>query len=151
VIVDTLRVDIWPLIDGAAKRWSVPAELLAALCQAESGLNPLAWREGTPPDVSGGLTQISVALAHEYGIGTGEFDWANKRFVQNALSNRAVALDLGARYLADCLDAAGGDWLMSLRRYNAGDWGATQAYADQYPANIATYKAALAWAHEVLA
>jgi hypothetical protein len=128
----------------------VPGELLLALCMAESGLNPHAWREGDWPDVSGGLTQITVSLAAAYGVGDGSNTWQNKANVRAELSSRAVALDIGARYLAGCLAAANGDWLMALRRYNGGGYGLTADYAERYASHIATYQRALDWAHEAL-
>lgn len=117
---------------------------------AESGLNPKAWRDTGYPDISGGLTQISIALAAAYGVGDGLDTWANKAVVRAALSDRTVALDLGARYLAECMTVAGGDWLGALKAYNAGAWGLTAEYEQKYPGNIKRYQDALAWAHEVV-
>ncbi len=143
-------MDLWPLVEEAASRHGVPAELLLALCKAESGLAPRAWREGPWPDVSGGLTQITVALAGALGLGDGSAAPANVRLVRAALEDRATALDLGARYLAECLAAANGDWLLALRRYNGGAYGLTSDYERRYASNLAAYRRALEWARSVV-
>lgn len=128
----------------------MPAELLLALVEAESGRDPRAARYGDWPDVSFGLTQETVETAGGYGVGDGTNTPDNIANVRASLWARPVAIDLGARILRECLDVVGGDWLMALRRYNGGAFGVTGTYALAYPDNIARYQQALAWAHETL-
>lgn len=117
---------------------------------AESGLNPRAERWGVWPDVSFGLTQITVALAGEFGYGDGSGTPANCASVRAALFDRETALEVGAAYLYGCLITAGHDWLGALRVYNGGSWALTDEYAERYPGNLASYERALAWAHQTV-
>ena len=149
-VLDTEGQDIWSLVEAAANTHGVPAELLLALCQAESGLDPKASRYGEWPDVSFGLVQCTVQTAAGYGLGDGSNAPDNVANVRASLYSRPVALDIGARILAECLAETGGDWLMALRRYNGGSWGLTAEYAAAYPGNIATYQRALEWARETV-
>jgi soluble lytic murein transglycosylase-like protein len=146
---DTEGVDIWPLIENAATAHAVPAELLLALVEAESGRNPRAVRQGPWPDWSAGYTQLTVETAAGFGIGDGTpAAWET---VRDALFDRETSLSVGAQMLTHCLYLAGGDWLQALIAYNSGQPQAEgNWWWQRWAANVATYRRALAWARETV-
>lgn len=119
-------------IDAAAARHGVDPALLRALIRQESNFDPSA----RSPAGATGLTQLMPATARSLGV-------------TNAL-DPAQAIEGGARYLRQQLDAFGGDVSKALAAYNAGPgavrrfggvppYAETQAYvqrvmgyADQY-------------------
>jgi soluble lytic murein transglycosylase-like protein len=149
VIPDSTGTNIWPLVELYALENGIPAELLLGCLKAESGLKPDNPRQGTWPDWSQGLSQITVSLASSYGIGDGTpASWS---IVKERLADQETAIRIGAHYLSGCLKRAGGDWLQALIAYNSGapqpegNW-----YWKRYAANIANYRSCLAWAHSLL-
>jgi hypothetical protein len=158
-LLDTTGHDILPYLRDASTRYDIPAFVLAALCKAESGLNPAAAREGVWPDVSYGLSQMTVATAAGYDIGDGSDSSANRAVVKALLLDRRTSINLGARHYAGNVafvrarhPGESGDalWLNALRVYNGGggaldnpDW------ERRWGGNVANYRAALEWAHEV--
>lgn len=153
-VLDTEGVDLYFLLSSAAKQYSVPISLLLGMLKAESGLNPKAARYGEWPDLSFGLCQLTVATAKSYGLGDGSFAAANILAVRDALFQRDIAIDVGARHLAGCYERAA-DYpereLQALIAYNSGspqpeeNW-----YWQKYQSHIASYRYALSWAKEIL-
>jgi hypothetical protein len=90
-----------PVILRAADRWNVPAELLAAQLQAESGFDPNA----RSPAGALGIAQFMPATARAYGLAN-PFD-------------PAAAIDAQARLMRDLL-ARFGKVELALAAYNAG-------------------------------
>lgn len=108
-------VDRWKdLIDRASGSTGVPARLIAAVMQQESGGNP---RAGSPAGAQG-LMQLMPATARGLGVTNTWDPW------QNILG--------GARYLRQQLDAFGWDIRKALAAYNAGP-GAVQKYGGVPP------------------
>jgi soluble lytic murein transglycosylase-like protein len=119
-------------IDAAAQKYGIDPALLKGLIKQESGFNPNA---GSPAGAQG-LTQLMPGTARSLGC-TNPLD-------------PAQAIDAGAKYLRQQLDAFGGDVRKALAAYNAGPgavqrfggvppYGETQnyvqkvmAYADEY-------------------
>ena len=146
------------MIEQYADQYSIPLVGLLALGQAESGWRRTAERWGIWPDVSFGSTQITVRLAAAYGIGDGTE--ASALVVRDALFDRETAIRLGADYYAQGLARAAamfsgleGDALLlqGLIAYNSGspqpegNW-----YWQDWSGNIASYRAALVWAHGIV-
>jgi soluble lytic murein transglycosylase-like protein len=101
-------------ITAAAKKHGVDPALLAGLVKQESGFNPNA----VSPAGARGLTQLMPGTAAGLGV-TDPLD-------------PAQALDGGAKYLRQQLDAFGGDVTRALAAYNAGP-GAVQRYGGVPP------------------
>lgn len=116
-----------PLVDAAARRYGVPAALIDAVIQQESGFDPNA----TSAAGAQGLMQLMPATAAGLGA-TDAYDPA-----QNIAA--------GARYLHEQLDTFGGDVSLALAAYNAGA-GAVQRYGGTppYPQTQAYVPAVLA-------
>jgi soluble lytic murein transglycosylase-like protein len=122
-------------IQAAAQKYGIDPALLKGLIKQESGFNPSA---GSPAGAQG-LTQLMPGTARSLGC-TNPLD-------------PTQAIDAGAKYLRQQLDAFGGDVRKALAAYNAGPgavqrfggvppYGETQnyvqkvmAYADQYRAS----------------
>ena len=121
-------------ITAAAKRHGLDPALLAGLVKQESGFNANA-RSGAGAQ---GLTQLMPATARGLGV-------------TNAL-DPAQALEGGAKYLAQQLDAFDGDVARALAAYNAGPgavqrfggvppYAETQNYVRAVQANAAAFRA----------
>ncbi len=102
------------LIDRAAAATGVPARLLAAVMQAESGGDPNAGSSAGAQ----GLMQLMPATARGLGVNNIRDPW------QNLLG--------GAKYLRQQLDTFGWDVRKALAAYNAGP-GAVQKYGGVPP------------------
>ena len=146
---------------------------LLSLLIAESGLNPHAERFGTRtqeaqryiisgdwaglehiinltwPDISFGLSQLTVSTAASYGIGSGSKTAANCIAVRRVLFDRWTAISLGARHFARSIAAVvrfqdPEPVLAALIHYNSGayqprgNW-----YWERWTGNIYTYRQAL--------
>ncbi|MCL5264153.1 MAG: lytic transglycosylase domain-containing protein [Chloroflexi bacterium] len=150
-VLDTEGVDIFPLVARAAEKYGIPVVGLLAMLKAESGLKRKAARYGTWPDISFGYSQLTVQTASGYGIGDGQNTAENIAAARNTLWDRETAIDVGAHHLSGCYGQADGDTLQALIAYNSGqpqpegNW-----YWQQWAGNIASYKAALKWAQEIL-
>ena len=101
-------------ITAAARRHGIDPALLAGLVRQESNFDPNA---GSPAGARG-LTQLMPATAAGLGV--------------TDVTDPAQALDGGARYLKQQLDAFGGDVTKALAAYNAGP-GAVQRYGGVPP------------------
>lgn len=118
-------------IDAAAARHGVDPALLRGLVRQESNFDPSA----RSPAGASGLTQLMPATARSLGV-------------TNAL-DPAQALDGGARYLRQQLDAFGGDVAKALAAYNAGP-GAVQRFGGipPYPETQTYVQRVMAYADE---
>ncbi len=92
------------LIREMAKKYGVPARLIKAVMQQESGFNPNAASQAQPPAV--GLMQLMPGTAAHLGV-------TNR-------SDPRQSIEGGTKYLAQMLDAQGGDVKLALAAYNAG-------------------------------
>ena len=101
-------------ITAAARKHGLDPALLAGLVRQESNFDPTA---GSPAGARG-LTQLMPATAAGLGV--------------TDVTDPAQALDGGARYLSQQLDAFGGDVTKALAAYNAGP-GAVQRYGGVPP------------------
>jgi hypothetical protein len=180
-VLDAEGVDIGPLLQDAALDNGVPLEGLLALVKAESELAPRGERWGSwsrayvqdliarqdygklanvifdaKPDISFGLSQVTVGLAGSYGVGDGTWSVYNVLDVREALFDRKTSIDVGARHYAGCLarapQVAGYDPLfVGLVLYNSGSWKEPGSwYWTEYAGNIARYVSALEWARGLL-
>ena len=108
-------------ITAAAQRHGLDPALLAGLVRQESNFDPTA---GSPAGARG-LTQLMPATAASLGV--------------TDVTDPAQALEGGAKYLKQQLDAFGGDVTKALAAYNAGP-GAVQRYGGVPPyAETQTY------------
>ncbi len=96
-----------PLIVGAAERYDLDADLVAAIVEAESSGNPAAVSRAQ----AYGLMQLRVPTAR---------DMARRDVTMEELFDPVVNLDLGCRYLRLMLDRYGQDVRLALMAYNAG-------------------------------
>jgi len=97
------------LIQAAAAKYGLDANVLKGLIKQESGFNPNA---GSPAGAQG-LTQLMPATAASLGV--------------TDVHDPAQAIDGGAHYLKMQLDRFGGDYTKALAAYNAGP-GAVQRF-----------------------
>lgn len=123
-------------IDAAAARHGVDPALLRGLIRQESNFDPSARSSAGAT----GLTQLMPATARSLGV-------------TNAL-DPAQAIEGGARYLRQQLDAFGGDVAKGLAAYNAGPgavnrfggippYAETQAYVRRVMAYADEYRSAV--------
>jgi soluble lytic murein transglycosylase-like protein len=101
-------------ITAAARKYGLDPALLAGLVRQESNFDPTA---GSPAGARG-LTQLMPATAASLGV--------------TDVTDPVQALDGGAKYLAQQLQAFGGDVTKALAAYNAGP-GAVQRYGGVPP------------------
>ena len=101
-------------IAGAALRWNVPMNLLAAQLYAESGFNPFA----RSPAGAQGIAQFMPGTARSYGLDN-PFD-------------PMAAIDAQAHLMSDLLKRFGGKVALALAGYNAGA-GAVERYGGVPP------------------
>ena len=101
-------------ITAAARRHGLDPALLAGLVRQESNFDPTA---GSPAGARG-LTQLMPATAASLGV--------------TDVTDPAQALEGGAKYLKQQLDAFGGDVTKALAAYNAGP-GAVQRFGGVPP------------------
>lgn len=143
------------------------------MLRAESTMNPCAERYGTQtryaqaalregdynelagiileewPDISFGLSQMTVQTASGYKIGNGAQTVDNVLYVRKRLFDRATAIEVGVKHLAGCY--APNDYLQTLIKYNSGDYHFEKDwYWEEYLANIEAYKSAIEWANEAI-
>lgn len=106
--------DILPAVDRASRQHGVPAALLLAVIDTESGYAPRA----VSPRGALGLMQLMPDTARSYGV-VDAFDVG-----QN--------IDAGARHLRHLLDRFGSDTRLALAAYNAGA-GAVSRHGNRIP------------------
>ena len=102
------------LIQAAAAKYGIDANVLKGLVKQESGFNPNA---GSPAGAQG-LTQLMPATAASLGV--------------TDVHDPAQSIDGGAHYLKMQLDRFGGDYTKALAAYNAGP-GAVQRFGGVPP------------------
>lgn len=112
-----------PLLNAAARDFSVDPALLKAVMAAESGFNPAA----VSPKGAIGLMQLMPATAARYGL---QADL--KKTVRQKLADPKTNIRLGARYLRDLHKLFPGQQQLVLASYNAGE-GAVQKYKNKIP------------------
>ena len=108
---------------AAARRHGVDYELLQAVIAAESGFDAAA----VSPRGAVGLMQIRPATASRFGLVADA-----RRSVEQQLTDPAVNVAVGARYLRHLLDQYPGRTDLALAAYNAGE-GAVQRAGQQVP------------------
>jgi soluble lytic murein transglycosylase-like protein len=119
-------------IQAASQKYGVPAALIEAVIQQESGFNPSA-QSGAG---AGGLMQLMPSTASGLGV-TNVYD-------------PAQSIEGGTHYLRDQLDRFGGNVQLALAAYNAGPgavasyggvppYPETQSYVSDVLANYARY------------
>lgn len=110
-----------PLVEKAAARWHVPASLLLAQIDQESG--------GKPSAVSSagafGLSQFIPSTAAAYGVKQG----TGKAEVESQIEGQA-------RYMSNLLRTYGGNATKALEAYNAGKPGTGLAEPEDYAKSI---------------
>jgi len=120
-------------ITAAARKYGIDPALLAGLVRQESNFDPTA---GSPAGARG-LTQLMPGTAAGLGV--------------TDVTDPVQALDGGAKYLKQQLDAFGGDVTKALAAYNAGPgavqrfggvppYAETQAYVQKVQAFAAAYR-----------
>lgn len=98
----TRMVDLHQLISSEAQRHHLPAHYVAAILQVESAAQPCALSHANAV----GLMQIMPAVARRHGI--------SDRYLP------ATNVRVGAAYLAEAMQLAGGDVQLASAIYNAG-------------------------------
>ena len=112
-----------PLLNQAAKDYSIEPALLKAIMAAESGFNPTA----VSPKGAVGLMQIMPATAERYGL-SGD----RKKGISQKLTDPQTNIRLAARYLRDLRLLFPGKPELVIASYNAGE-GAVQKYRNTIP------------------
>lgn len=108
---------------AAAQAHGIDYELLQALIATESGFNPTA----VSPKGAVGLMQIMPATAQRYGV-VGDAQAP----VEKKLTDPALNIRTGARYLGDLMRRFPGQLELALAAYNAGE-GAVQRAGNRIP------------------
>jgi soluble lytic murein transglycosylase-like protein len=109
---------------AASSQHGVDYELLQAVIAAESGFDAKA----VSPKGAVGLMQVMPATASRFGV-SGDA----KRSVEQKLTDPAVNVPTGTRYLRHLLDLFPGRMDLAVAAYNAGE-GAVQRAGNQIPA-----------------
>jgi len=99
--------EVLPLIQLAAARHNLDADLVASVVEAESGGNASAVSRAQ----AYGLMQVRIPTAR---------DMVGRDVTIEELFDPAVNLDIGCRYLRRMLDRYKGDVRLALMAYNAG-------------------------------
>lgn len=107
------RRELSPMVQQAAQKYGIPADLIHAVIQRESSGRPTA-ASGTGPV---GLMQVSNSLAKQYGYDPKDRLDPKKN------------IDMGARYISDNLKAFNGDVQKAMVGYSEGTNGAKQMFA----------------------
>lgn len=109
---------------AAAAQHGVEYELLQAVIAAESGFDAKA----VSPKGAIGLMQVMPATANRFGVSSDA-----RRTVEQKLTDPAVNVPTGTRYLRHLLDLFPGRMDLAVAAYNAGE-GAVQRAGHQIPA-----------------
>ncbi len=112
-----------PLLRLASDEFAVDPALLKAVMAAESGFNPGA----ISPKGAIGLMQLMPATAERYGL-----QGDKNKTVEQKLTDPAINIRLGARYLRDLHRMFPNQQQLVLASYNAGE-GAVQQYKNTIP------------------
>lgn len=107
------RQELSPMVQKAAQKYGIPANLIHAVIQRESSGRPNV-ASGTGPV---GLMQVSKSLARQYG-----YDPKDRL-------DPSKNIDMGARYIADNLKAFNGDIQKAMVGYSEGTDGAKQMFS----------------------
>lgn len=110
-------------VRAAAEQYGVEYELLKAMIATESGFDARA----VSPKGAVGLMQIMPTTAGRFGVAADR-----QRTVEQKLTDPAVNVPTGARYLRYLLDLFPGRMDLALAAYNAGE-GAVQRHGHQIP------------------
>lgn len=112
-----------PLAEAAAREANVPAWLVLAIAQHESGgFYPSAFRgELHLADGSHGLMQLLLSTAKGVGYaGTSAGSWDALKRTGTGLYDPYTNLRYGAKHLRKLLNATAGDYEQAVSAYNAG-------------------------------
>lgn len=109
---------------AASSRHGVDYELLQAVIATESGFDATA----VSPKGAVGLMQVMPTTASRFGVNADA-----KRTVEQKLTDPAVNVPTGARYLRHLIDLFAGRIDLALAAYNAGE-GAVQRAGNRIPA-----------------
>ena len=112
-----------PYLEAAARTHAVEPALVIAVAAAESAFNV----DAVSPKGALGLMQIMPATAARYGV-----DSAAGQGARRSVMEPEVNASIGSRYLADLLRLFGGDRLLALAAYNAGE-GAVARHGNRVP------------------
>ena len=111
------------LLKDAAQTYRLEPELLQALIAAESGFDTQA----VSPKGAVGLMQLMAPTAARYGVKSDR-----RRSIAQKLTDPAVNLSAGSRYLRDLIAMFPGRLDLALAAYNAGE-GAVQRAGNKIP------------------
>jgi soluble lytic murein transglycosylase-like protein len=112
-----------PLVNQAAREFSIQPALLKAVMAAESGFNPAALS----PKGAIGLMQVMPDTAERYGLQADA-----KKTLAQKLFDPQTNIRLSARYLRDLRKLFPGRPELVIASYNAGE-GAVQKYRNSIP------------------
>ncbi len=104
--------DLYPLIRAAADRYKVPAPLIAAIIDVESGGRSVKKWEPSIKDYAWGVMQVTTGTARYMGY-TGD---------PEGLLDPAVNIDIGTRYLKYQLVRYRWNLVQAISAYNAGSY-----------------------------
>lgn len=106
-------LDYTPIVRERSAHYRLPVALVLAIIQHESQGDPNAQNHGAGDQARGGsygLMQVSLATASGY----------DRAVTAQQLMIPAFNIDMGCRYLSDCLNQAIGDVDAAISAYNAG-------------------------------